>query len=53
MSTFQTLEFVREGGYGRIYVGDVRHQRAAIKIIPKVVVDTIRFEIHFHAMRYK
>lgn len=37
ISSFEEVTFVRQGTFGRIYVGEVRHQKSAIKIIPDVI----------------
>ena len=37
ISSFEEVMFVREGTFGRIYVGEVRHQKSAINIIPDVI----------------
>ncbi len=41
ISSFEEVKYVREGMFGRIYVGEVRHQKIAIKMIPKVPVITL------------
>ena len=37
-STFQKLDFMREGGFASIYVGEIRHTQVAIKFVKKVYI---------------
>ena len=36
IDNFEKVAYTREGAVGQVYVGEVRHQMAAIKVIPKV-----------------